>query len=80
MEWSPAGWMPVNSQHLRSWGREDEEFKVILSYIVSWRSAWDTWDPDSENQKKKRERKAHVGFINMYYISMIGNVKLPHRN
>lgn len=65
--------MVVDACKLPAFGKlrqEDPEFKVILCYIVSWRSAWDTRDPVSENQKEK-ERKVYVGFISMYYISMI---------
>lgn len=46
------------------------ELEVSLGYMR----------PCLRKPKEKREIKAYVGFLNMYYISMIGNVKLPPRN
>lgn len=52
--------MVVDACKLPAFGKlrqEDPEFKVILCYIVSWRSAWDTWGPVSGNQKEKEKEK-----------------------
>ena len=44
---------------------ESQKFKVTLSYIVSFRLAWDTQDPFScfkkkkKNQKNKKKKKKH---------------------
>lgn len=35
---------------LRIWRQEDWEFKVILSYIVNLRPAWDVQHPVLKNQ------------------------------
>lgn len=70
--------MPINSIWEVDAGRSGvqghpqpcSELEVSLGYMR----------PCLRKPKEKRERKAYVGFLNMYYISIIGNVKLPHRN
>lgn len=42
---------------LRRWRQEAQEFKVILTYVMSARLAWDTGDPVSE---KKRSHKRQL--------------------
>jgi hypothetical protein len=39
-------------QPLGRWRQKDQEFRVILDYIVSWRLAWSI-DPISKSQKHK---------------------------
>lgn len=36
----------LSSLVLKRW-RPDQEFKVVLSYTMSSRPSWATWDPDS---------------------------------
>lgn len=36
------------------WCPEDQECNVILGCLVSWRSAWDAWDPVWTNNKYGR--------------------------
>lgn len=51
---------------LRRWGREDQKFKVILSYIVSSRLAWTTRSPVLKSDGNKKQiselgREKNVG-------------------
>lgn len=40
---------------LKRWRQEDHEFKVILSYIVSWRLTWATREPVSKTTTKAKQ-------------------------
>lgn len=48
---------------LQRWRQEDHEFKVILSYVVSWRLTWATREPVSKTATKaKQPTKSGCGY------------------
>lgn len=53
-------WLRLAMPTPRRWRQEnDQECRVILSYIMRLRSAWTTSDPDSENQKGKQATQSN---------------------
>jgi hypothetical protein len=59
--------MPLIPAHLGGRGRRISEFEASLVYRVSSRTTKATQrNPDSKNQKKKRERESRNGQLLLY--------------
>lgn len=43
--------------------QEDQEFKVILSYLLSSRPAYTEWDPAKKNKNKRKKVLVFFGHI-----------------
>lgn len=52
---------------------EDQEFKVILTYVASSRSAWALWHKEGKREGEKRPLQSHEAFFLNSGLAMLVN-------